>query len=126
MEIITVETEEEETHAATSVPLLSPINERNEKALEGSTTLGGTWAEMVKHSRVTPQGYSPKRSPSQGSQESHEVALQAITRGRKSQRYLRDKEAEINMELGRQRSPKEMKLLQNTKNQGGARVDGRT
>ena len=42
LEIISVETKEEEIHAATSVPPLSPRNERSEKYPEGSTTLGGT------------------------------------------------------------------------------------
>ena len=101
LEIITVEVEEEESHATTSIPPMYPRNERNEKYPEGSTTPGGSWEEVVKHSRVTPQGYSLDRSPSQGSQETHEVDLQPITRGRKSQRYLREKEAERDMELGR-------------------------
>ena len=38
LEIILAETEEEEIHASTSVPPLSPINERNKKALTGYTT----------------------------------------------------------------------------------------
>ena len=53
LEIITVEIEEE-AHATTSIPPMSPRNERSEKAPKGSTTPGETWAEMVKHSRVTP------------------------------------------------------------------------
>ena len=81
---------------------------------------------MVKNTRATPQVYSLERSPSQGSQETHEVALRPITKGRKSQRYLREKEAEREMELGRQRSLEEMKLLQHPKNLGGARTDGRS
>ena len=54
LEIISVETEEEEIHEAMSVPPLSPINERSEKAPEGFTTPGGTWEEMVKHSKFMP------------------------------------------------------------------------
>ena len=43
LEIITVEIEEEEeAHATTSIPPMSPRNERSKKAQEGSTTLGGT------------------------------------------------------------------------------------
>ena len=117
LEMITVEVEEEEAHATTSIPPMSPRNERSEKAPEGSTTLGGTWADMVKNNIVTPQGYSPERSPSQVSQETQEVDLQPTTRGRKSQRYLREQEAEREMELGRQTSLEEMKLLQKSKNQ---------
>ena len=51
-EIILVEIEEEEIHAAMSVPPLSPRNERRKKSPEGSTTLGGNWKEMVKHRKV--------------------------------------------------------------------------
>ena len=126
LEITTVEIEEEEAHATTSVPPLSPRNGRNEKAPEGSITPGGTWAEMVKHRRVMPQGYSPERSPSQGSQESHEVALQPNRRGRKSQRCLREQEADRELELARQRSLEETKLLQYLKNPRGVRTDGRS
>ena len=72
------------------------------------------------------EGYSLEQSPSQGSHESHEVDLQPITRGRKSQRYLREQEAGRELELGRQRSLEEMKLLQYPKNPGGARTDGRS
>ena len=78
---------------------------------------------MVKNSRVMRQGYSQDWSPSQGSHEMHKVASQPTTRGRKSQRYLREQEAEREMELGRQRILEETKLLQKTKNLGGARID---
>ena len=54
LETISIEIEEEEIHSSTSIPPLSPINERNKKALEGSTTPGGSWVEMVKHIKVTP------------------------------------------------------------------------
>ena len=67
LEIITYKIEEEEAHATTSIPPMSPKNERSEKAPEGSTTPGGTWAKIVKNNRVTSQGYSLERSPSQGS-----------------------------------------------------------
>ena len=40
LEIITVGIEEEEFHATTSIPPMSPRNERNEKSLEWSTTPG--------------------------------------------------------------------------------------
>ena len=41
LETISAETEEEEIHASTSIPPLSPRNERNKKAFEGSTTPRG-------------------------------------------------------------------------------------
>ena len=69
LEMVTVEVQEEEAQEITSVPPLSPRDERSEKAMEGSTTLGGTQAQMVRNNRVMPQGYSPERSPSQGTQE---------------------------------------------------------
>ena len=101
-ETISAETKEEEIHAFMIIPPMSPINERNKKSLKGSTPPGGTWEEMVKHRKVTPQDFSPKKSSSQGSQELHDIALQPNTRGRKSQRYHREQEAEREMELGRQ------------------------
>ena len=67
LETISAKTEEQEIHASTSIPPLSPKNERNRKVLEGSTTLGGTWEKMVKHSKVTPHVFSPQKSSSQGS-----------------------------------------------------------
>ena len=42
LEMINVQVEEEEVQAITSIPPLSPRNERSEKAMEGSTTPGGT------------------------------------------------------------------------------------
>ena len=81
---------------------------------------------MVRNNRVMPQGYSPERSPSYGTQETQEVASQPTARERKSQRQLRGQEAERDMELGRQRSLEETKLLQNSKNKGGVRIDGRS
>ena len=48
------EAKEEEVPATTNIPLSSPKNDRNEKALEGSVTLGGSWEEMVKHNKVSP------------------------------------------------------------------------
>ena len=104
LEMVNTEVEEEEVQEIMSMPPLSPRNERSEKAMEGSTTPRGTWADMVKNNRITLQGFSPERSPSQGSQETQEVASQPTTRGRKSQVQLREQEVEREMELGRQRS----------------------
>ena len=81
---------------------------------------------MVKHSKVTLQGFSPKQSPSQGSQELHGVALQPNTIGRKPQIYHIEQEPERKLELGRLRSLEEMKLLQYPKNLGGEKTNGRS
>ena len=42
LETITIEIEEEEAQATTSIPTTSPINGRSEKDPEGSTTPGET------------------------------------------------------------------------------------
>ena len=87
---------------------------------EGSPMLGGSWDERVKQSRVSAFARSPESS-SNGSQEIPKTSPN--TRGRKSQRYHREQEAEREINLGRQRSIKETKLLQNHKSLG--KVDGR-
>ena len=81
---------------------------------------------MVKHDKVTQQGFSPDQSPPQSSKEPHDIVLQPNTRGRKSQRYHREQEAERDIELGRQRSLEETKLLQHPRNPGGIKVDDRS
>ena len=126
LETILANIEEEEIHASISIPPPYPRNERIEQALEGSTTPGVSWAEMVKHNKLTQQGFSPEQLPSQSSQELHDVALQPNTRGRKLQRYHREREAEREIEFGRQRSLEETKLLQSPKNLGGTKMDGRS
>ena len=60
------------------------------KAKERSLSPRGTWAEMVKHSRINPKIASPGQS---SSQETHEIAglgPSQDTRGRKYQRQKRE------------------------------------
>ena len=75
---------------------------------------------MVKHNKVAHQGSSPDHSPPQ---ELHEVTMQPNTRGRKLQRYHREQEAERELELGRQWSLEETKLVQYPGNLGGTKMD---
>ena len=91
--IISTEAEEEEVSIATNVPPSSPTSGMKGKASEGPKTPGGFWAEMVKQSKITQKYYSPKQTPSQNSQEMQDAAQQPNTRGRKSQRYNREREA---------------------------------
>ena len=122
--IKSVEEEEKEESPAPIIPLPpSPRNERNEKCFEGSTTPEGSWAEMIKHRKATQQGFSPKQSPPQ---ELHDVAMQLNTRGRKSQRYHIEHEVEREIELGRQRSLEETKLLQYLRNPGGKKMEDKS
>ena len=73
--------------AGTTIPPTSPRNERIEVEIDESPSLGGSWAERVKQSRVSSFARSPDSS-SNGSQEIPETTPN--TRGRKYQRYHRE------------------------------------
>ena len=107
--------------ARNNIPSFSPREERLDTTIEDSPTTGGYWDKRVKQSRVSSFSLSPDSS-SNGSQE----ILKPVpnTRGRNSQRYHREQEAEREQELGRQRSIEETKLLQNHQNTG--KTNGRS
>ena len=81
------------------------------KAEERSLSPGGTWAKMVKHSKINPNHASPGQSTSQESQETARQGPSQATRGIKSQRKQREQDTEKELELGRQLFIEEIGLL---------------
>ena len=97
-----------------------------EKTLVGSFSPGGSWVDMVKKILPNPMVESMSHSSSQGSQEIPDQAPPPSTRGRKTHRHHWEQEAERELELRRQMSIEETKLLQNTKSVRGSRADSRS
>ena len=98
--------------------MVATDEENTGKTFERSPSLGGTWAEMVKQTRINPKLASPGQTSSQETHETSGVGPSQATRGRKSQKQQREKEAEKEIELGRQLSIEDTGLLQSIKSSG--------